>query len=192
MTTDANFNKHTGQPYGKSNYIVLEDDVVLAYCQKAGSSALLHHTGAIQKRRQVGQEWVQNNATEVILFMRDPFERLRSCYQFFYQNNMMPAQPRLREGASWEEFVDMVLDGDRRNPHWDPQTLYHTVEPDGPYLITATYPFELLNVVMKARFGVNLPKKNASEPMKLNMDYRIEELGELYAQDCIERAFCCL
>lgn len=106
----------------------------------------------------------------MIVFVRDPIERLESAYRFFSKSRSN------KFNATWFELVDAVLNG-HPNIHWMPQTRYIENFPG-----IEAYPFECLATVWRALFGTELTWANPSDPMDL-AGYRIDELKEHYRED---------
>jgi len=110
----------------------------------------------------------------LMVFMRDPIERLHSAYQFF------EGRPPLGNGRNlitWEEFIDEVLAG-AKNQHWKPvsEGIAIVGKPVQVYKLSELnekWPFD----------GPPMETRNKSKPIQVNLKYREDELKALYADD---------
>lgn len=153
--------------------------VALAIIAKAGT----------QSFTEAGADWYMNNLKALdyptrVMFIREPFDRLESCYSFFKmliqqgtKFNMLP------EAAldSWEEFVDYILT--HEDEHWAPQT--DSVLYKGELTPTHIMRFDELNKWWPEFFSAKLVHTNASERLEVP-PYRVADLTEYYKNDIAE------
>ena len=114
---------------------------------------------------------LKEEGLDVILWHRDPLERLASSYHLFGRK-------------SPEEFVDQVLSN--VNIHWTPQIDIHTY--DGVFLPTVTYKFEDL----KETWNKELPDYSMYDFRRTPDRIKWPELSTLISSDkliLIEKKF---
>lgn len=157
--------------------------------------------GATPKCAQTYIRWVKGNATVPaegielfdarIVFLRDPLERLESCFNYF-QGTLQGQWPKPyneRTGRlveikpqTLEEFLDIVLRG-CWDKHWAPQTALWRADD------LTVYPFEDLGLVMSA-LGAPDRRVNESKGEKTGVTHRRDELEDLFRVDLELRARC--
>lgn len=118
--------------------------------------------------------WEGELPARLVAFVRDPIERLQSCYRYFWKKYSLP---------SWPGFVDQVLAGEP-DGHWMPQAQFL---PAG----CETYRFEDLAVVW-ARNGLpTLRHLNRGKRPNLPLEcYREDDLRRHYRADYELRMRC--
>jgi len=114
--------------------------------------------------------FIKINGT-IISFIRDPVDRLISGFQFFFYLGTG------RKAHTYEEYVDRALI--KEDEHWSPQ---HRWLEKGIFP-TDIYRFEELNSKWKELGLPSLQHKNASIPIKVNKNYRIDDIYEYYKGD---------
>lgn len=136
------------QHRGKMQYTLVKPGLVAAMSYKAGSRALHSALKGVCERERISQEEVHSLRgdadAEVILFFRDPWERLASAWSYLSQN-----------GRKWDfpTFVEeFLVPADRWQPFLGTQLDTHTH--DGLFLPTQVYPLERMNDMSMDLFGV--------------------------------------
>lgn len=117
-----------------------------------------------------------------VAWIREPIERLKSCYSFFHylnaHDNNGQRTPTAEHTSSWEKFVDHALS--TKNIHWNPQKEILMI--DGEYIPTVSHKFEEI----MERWGDYkpglLPWQNACTKLPIN-DYRKDDINEFYTED---------
>jgi hypothetical protein len=166
----------------KTNYIPLNSGDTVAYSQKVGSKTLVKSLAALYRDDGCYQDEVAERPGTCYLFVRHPIARLVSCYRFFKENGLL-RKAGLTQTASYEEFVDEILDGGREDIHWEPQIDYHTT-PEGTFVPDVTFRFENIAQIWPYLFDVPLLRYHATEyDPKIDRDYRDLELRTYYAAD---------
>jgi hypothetical protein len=132
--------------------------LTVATCYKVARTSLLSTSDSFLCPRE------EIPTKDIIAVVREPFERLQSTYQFMRQQDLV---------ASYEAFVDMVLDGYFIT---EPQTNVHTH--DRKYIPTILVPFENINKAFP-----DLPRLNSSRKELVDATYRQEEVRHYYADD---------
>ena len=150
--------------------------VALAIIAKAGT----------QSFKEAGAVWYINNQEALvypqrIFFIRNPFERLESCYSFFVGlKNAGTRYDAIPDSAltSWEAFIDHILINS--DEHWNPQinTLMYKGEPTPTKIMR----FEDVTKWWPLFFSKRLPHNNQSDRL-VTTSYRGEEIQAFYAQD---------
>ena len=160
------------------------EGVALAIVAKAGS----------QSFTESGNTWYMNNNEalvypERIFFIRDPLQRLESCYSFFVglaRSGVPHSSIPVANLDSWELFVDYILDPKNEDEHWIPQTetVLYTGDAleDKVYVPTKIMRFEDVTKWWPNFFSRRLPHNNQSERL-ITTVYRSKELQEKYAND---------
>lgn len=102
-------------------YIPHSVGLIIAVSPKSGSTSIrndLHVDGARPLSRKAVVE-LKKSFWKVVGIVRDPIDRLESCYNFFQHkhNGGFP----LGKYDGQESFIDAVLNG-ADNPHWLPQS----------------------------------------------------------------------
>jgi hypothetical protein len=161
---------------------VTRDGRVLCYTPKAGSSNIHGHgKGALKMElgRQTRHQAMtyREDGAQVVLFVREPMARLRSAWQFWVHET--PVKPYVP--ATWEEFVDEVLDG-RYEPHWSPQFEWHTSD-DGVFIPNQAMKLEYMPRWFKLVYGIDLEVENRSIRREIDTTYRAHELLVMYSTD---------
>lgn len=154
-------------------YLSQKHNLAVAQIPKAGLMTI---------REWLGPDFrvVSNDETKVVTrrvaFVRNPIERLKSCYSFFY---WLSVNGQLHvSGAplsSWGVFVDHVLSG-AEDEHWIPQSRHFG---DAPNIWRR---FESLPECYEEFKPGILPHNNRVTRLE-TYDYRTEELLQYYAQD---------
>lgn len=155
-------------------------DKVVTSIPKCGTKSIakaLGNKAEIHADRAVGRR--------VITFFRHPISRLVSAYRYFnytegWQQDMPLYDRRFNRKASYEEFVDSVLSGDR-NRHWDSQSSQLMYL--GGFVPTEVYRFEDINEIWPKVIGIPLDRINSSKYVEVNEDYRRSELDNFYTED---------
>jgi len=115
-------------------------------------------------------------ASRRVAFIREPLERLRSCYSFMYWLADYGTPHRCRAPVeTWEGFIDHLLGG-ARDDHWIPQTEHCG---DVPNIWRR---FESLPICFEEYRPGILPHNNRSSRRPTN-DHRESELRHYYAAD---------
>jgi hypothetical protein len=121
----------------------------------------------------------------VIAFVRDPLERIESCWNYFHAQGRFPQAwdkncniARSRDFEAYEEFVDYVLkEPGYLDKHWMPQA-YNLQD-----LPTEYHLLKDASAVL-AEIGLNLEERvNTSGVPIVGQDYRNPELEEFYKAD---------
>jgi hypothetical protein len=154
--------------------------VALAIVAKAGTQSFSEASGA---------KWYINNEHSLefpirVFFIRNPFERLESCYSFFCQlsdENTTQIIIPIESLVSWEVFIDYILVND--DEHWEQQT--ETLLYKGELTPTHIFKFEDVSKWWPNFFSVRLPHENKSS-RKLVGNYREDDLKDYYKEDFIE------
>ncbi len=141
-----------------------------------------------QSFSDVSENWYGSNEQALlfptrVMFVREPMERLKSCYQFFVG---------LRDAGTtysgfsfdildtWQTFIDYILLGNV-DEHW--QTQSEQATSDGELTPTEYLKFDDLGSWFPVFFNIRLPHINSSEPLVVDDTYRSDELGIYYADD---------
>lgn len=133
---------------------------------------------------EAGDDWYLNDyQAEIykhrIAFIREPLERLGSCYSFFklifsdgvnYDGDINPHNAR-----SWHSFVDFVLDSNSNDEHIKPQS-------EQVSNVTHIFRFDEMNNWWPKISPKKLQKLNESVRQPID-DYRISELRAKYIDD---------
>ena len=147
--------------------------VALAIIAKAGTQSFTEASGA-------GWYLTNEQALEYptrVFFIRNPFERLESCYSFFCgirdegaSQSVIPVD----QLESWEIFIDYILVNS--DEHWNPQNT--TLLYNGELTPTDILKFEILSPYLKQ----NLSKFEvwAAEPEPLYFG-KIKDLEKRYS-----------
>lgn len=119
------------------------------------------------------------NVTRRVAFIRDPRDRLKSCFAFMYWMREYGrehwSQPDVTD---WQRFVDHILNpATPVNEHWQPQ-----VEIIGSGIPTVYHQFENLHLHWETYRPGILPHLNRTS-YPPTPDYRISELADRYAED---------
>jgi hypothetical protein len=115
----------------KYYYLVMKRKII-ATTQRAASASMVeslkpHDGGGSRRIEPVRVAELKRQGIHVVLWIRDPFDRLACSYHVFGK--------RFDNLHGW---VDHVCTTD--NPHWSPQTELHTY--NGDFLPTRVYAFE--------------------------------------------------
>lgn len=117
-----------------------------------------------------------------VAWIREPVNRLISCYSFFYYLNQRDQngrkEPSIKVTSSWESFVDYALI--HPNPHWNPQKPMLTL--DDVYIPTITHRFEDIMKLWGNYIPGLLPWQNACTKLPVNA-YREDEIKQFYEED---------
>ena len=113
-------------------------------------------------------------------FIREPFDRLESCYSFFYwhhkNDTLSHKDPMYPYISDYEKFIDHMLAGEFPNNHWRPQT---DLFPN----LTVTHKFEEYTTRWGDYFPGFLPDiVNRSTHLETS-DYRVTDLEAYYRKD---------
>jgi hypothetical protein len=149
------------------------DDLAVAQIPKAGLMSIREWLGP---RFKVVPNDAARAASRRVAFIRQPMERLASCYSMLYW--MHEYEPRHRSNVpieSWDAFVDHVLGG-ARNEHWIPQVEHCG---DIPNIYRQ---FERLPDCFEEFRPGMLPHSNRCS-RRPTSPYRERELGAYYAAD---------
>ena len=153
--------------------------VALAIIAKAGTQSFSEASGA---------KWYINNEQALlyptrVFFIRNPFERLESCYSFFCQlitegvgQKIIPVDHL----KTWESFIDYILINS--DEHWNPQT--ETLLYKGKLTPTHIFRFEDVSKWWPLYFSVRLPHENKSL-RKMIGNYREKDLRKFYQDDFV-------
>ena len=116
-----------------------------------------------------------------VMFLRDPIERLISCYCFLKtlrEENTSYDNFNFKYVDSWQTFVDFMLEN--RDTHWLPQSELMTL--DGKFVPTEIVKFENINQWF-SDIGIKLSKQNPSKKFLINLEYRKACLADYYHAD---------
>ena len=121
-------------------------------------------------------------AVPTFAFPREPFDKLRSVFQFFWDSSRYPRTPFWK---TYEQCVDKILGG-AENLHWWPQAELLKGFPD-----LTMYRFEDLSRIWAEIGFPALRHRNKSTRVVIqNPDYRIDEIRVYYAADFELRKQC--
>lgn len=111
-----------------------------------------------------------------VAFIREPIDRLKSCYSFMAALNSSGCPHHSRPPVeSWELFVDHVLAGNS-NEHWIPQ---HRLIGNIP-----VQPIRLSDIDRAAMMLLGRPIRKLNQSVRLETtNYRAEDLKMFYRQD---------
>lgn len=151
--------------------------VALAIIAKAGTQSFTEAANA---------QWYINNEQALdlkvrIFFIRNPFDRLESCYSFFCQlqsegstQDIIPVECL----ATWEVFIDYILLNS--DVHWNQQT--GSLLFNGKLTPTHIFKFEDVDKWWPVYFNTRLPHNNKAA-RKVVGGYKEKELRSFYATD---------
>jgi hypothetical protein len=164
--------------------------VAIAATPKTASSGI---------RKALGLHYIVSiNADKVhlydraIAFIRDPMQRIESCWHYFHARGGFPAGydkyskiKRSMNFEAYEQFVDYVLnEPGYLDKHWMPQDYNLQGHPTEYYLLE-----DAAEVLLS--IGLNLePNVNSSGVALSGNDYRAPELEAFYAADIELRKQC--
>lgn len=128
--------------------------MITGYSLKAGSTTIMKSLGV--PRAHIGQFEALKHAErglKVRLFVRHPLDRLVSAWKFFttvgtsYIKAILDRDPKahnrlMARDCGFEEWADIALKW--YNPHWYPQTEYHTTK-EGLFVPTDVYELSYLS-----------------------------------------------
>lgn len=152
--------------------------VAIAIIAKAGTQSITEAVGG----------WYINNQQALIypqrvMFIREPFDRLESCYSFFcdlrdtnQEQHIIP----VGKLESWESFVDYILVN--KDEHWTPQA--DSVMFKGEFTPTHIFKFEDINNIWPKFTSRRLPHLNKAT-RKATSNYREQDLLEYYKDDIV-------
>lgn len=174
-----------------SNYMVLDDDTIIAWTEKCGSSTLRRTLSPHVRIKNLGAPKVlqmreENDKLQVILVVREPMARLLSCWNFFMTTQGELPVP-IKKPLTFIEFLEHVVD--RRhynNYHWIPQTQRHTH--NGEWVPTRLVPLEHLSEFLVTELGFEPKLQNVYGGKVSLEDFDIpadlmEKVRERYAED---------
>lgn len=120
-------------------YWVPKRNIVVCTTQRAASTTMAEALAPNFDRSMVVTQGrahsLQRDGARVLLWIRDPLDRLACAYPIFGRNPYTPGV------VSPDEYAEKILAAG--NPHWSPQTSLHRVAGHG-FLPTHVYPFESL------------------------------------------------
>lgn len=116
----------------------------------------------------------------VVIFFRDPLERLVSAWRYFVAKGKFPGG--VPKGCPYEDFVDGVLDSGWRDVHWWPVAQRHRELFEGRGKLIYL-PFDHLADVWPELMPMPLPHLNASRPADVNRLHRYDDLRRYFADD---------
>jgi len=149
----------------------LDSNVGVIMVLKAASRSMIR--GVIdghQKRLVIGEDDLPG---DLHIFIRDPLERLRSSYQFM-MGRSNPISRACR--GDYCDFVDDILLGDQKDPHWAPQSAVISMLDGAPHI----HLFERLD----GEYPLGpLQRLNSSKRMEIDDSYREQEVREFYSDD---------
>lgn len=172
------------RPVKTHKYWKVEEGLYIARNRKAGSMSMRNTLQMLGSTTHPPEEVCEESDARVLIFLREPVERLRSAYQFFLGKTSGDKIPGVDEG-DYKLFVDYVL-RDEDHPmdaHWKPQMDVHLHE--GKYIPNEFYQFEDINRLWKE---LSLPGElvhiNASKEVPdQDYMYRRDELFNFYEVD---------
>lgn len=157
-----------------------DHEVAVAVIPKSGSQSIRH---CCRFQVLLSNEEAKSYPVRVA-FIRNPIERLKSAYSFFYflmedgvkTDGTAPPHSSL---GSWPDFVDYALGND--NPHWKSQV--DTVRDDSGLIIPNRFhKFEEIKDHWEGYYKGALPWINASSRAPTS-DYREDDINKFYIED---------
>lgn len=139
-----------------SNYMVMNDDLIIAWTEKCGSSTIRRTLTPHARHRNIRAPWVltqkeKRGTLRVILVVRHPLERLLSAWNFFMTTQGELPVP-IKKSLGFIEFLEHIVDKRYyNNYHWIPQSQRHTH--DGRLVPNRLVPLERLNELLRDELG---------------------------------------
>lgn len=126
-------------------YHVPQRKIVVCTTQRAGSASMAESLkpnteGLNQVISQSRALRLKREGAKVLLWIRDPLERIACAYPIF--------------GKNPNDYAEMILS--QSNPHWSPQTSLHRVAGHG-FLPTHVYPFDSISESWPMEIGYKNP-----------------------------------
>jgi len=167
-------------------------DSVVAVVQKVGSQSIISALPFIDGGRLMSREEAALYSQRAA-FIRDPIERLVSCFSHFYwlwktghQNDYIDdAIFRDDHQESYRAFVDYILL--KQDSHWVPQSalLMH----NGDYLPNIFHRFEDIHDRWQRYASGAIPWVNSFTHLTVE-PYRADEIDDYYQEDRFLRGLC--
>lgn len=153
-------------------YMSENHDLAVAQIPKAGLNSIRDWLG--REFRVVTNDQALSVSRRVA-FIRNPVERLASCYSFMFWLNKRGDRHRSDAPVDcWESFVDHILTHD--DEHWRPQSEHVG---NVPNIIRR---FESLPQCFGEFHAGILPHHNSSTRMSVN-NYRAGDIAQFYIED---------
>lgn len=167
-------------------------DVAVAVIQKVGSQSIIQALPFIDGGRLIGAEEAMQYDRRVA-FIRDPDERLISCFSHFYwlwknghQNDYIDDSIFTESHQqSYRNFVDYVLSNN--DGHWFPQSAL--LIRDGEYMPTILHRFEDIHDKWPRYANGAIPWVNAFTRIEVS-PYRAADIEKYYEEDRYIRGLC--
>ena len=106
-------------------------------------------------------------------FIRDPLDRLSSCFHFFLHSNYGIGREHL---SSYEAFIDWALNSD--DEHVLPQC-----ELFSRYHFKRRFLVSDMNRVLGLLTGEKIPHENAAPRFDIDQEYRLQDIKGRYQED---------
>jgi hypothetical protein len=106
-------------------------------------------------------------------FIRDPLDRLSSCFHFFLHTNYPINGGKVR---GYESFIDWALDSD--DEHVQPQ-----VELFSRYHFQRRFPISKMTEILELLTGEVIPQANSAPRHEIDQGYRLDDIRERYSED---------
>lgn len=133
-------------------YHVQQRKLIVCTTQRAGSASMAESLAPAYMRSMVIRKnrvvQLKRDGLKVLLWIRDPLERIACAYPIFGKN---PVTPGL---VTPNEYAQRILA--QGNVHWSPQVELHRVSGHG-FLPTHVYPFESLSESWPRELGSRHP-----------------------------------
>ena len=159
----------------ESTYILLRDGRILAYTEKCGSKSIRAHIKPIVETANIGAPTalkLREEGAKVLLFVRDPLDRLVSAWTFF-QKQKMP----------FEKWLNIALTKPDR--HWRPQVEAHTW--NGEFIPNRLYPLDLLTNYWGNLFQGAHPMRPLNQTEHKDWAHYVNQLSRDTIERVIER-----
>jgi len=108
-----------------------------------------------------------------MVFIRDPLDRLSSCFHFFLHTKYGIDRKHIN---SYESFIDWALDSD--DEHVLPQC-----ELFSRYHFKRRFLISDMDKVLGLLTGENIPHENSANRFDIDQSYRLSEIRDRYTED---------
>ena len=145
-------------------YHVQQRKLVVCTTQRAGSASMAESLAPAYMRSMVIRKnrvvQLKRDGAKVLLWIRDPLDRIACAYPIFGKNSVTPGL------VSPNEYAEKILA--QGNVHYSPQTDLHKVAGHG-FLPTHVYPFESLSESWPMELGSRHPLQHVgAQPSRLS------------------------